>query len=93
MLSKNAPKKPGFAMFESDDPTIEGDSPPIVDDDPGFDPRDYDLSDDDTKTKKFTNIIQCIIDLCDFPIDSLMVEYITKEAWSTLTDVTTIMVD
>jgi hypothetical protein len=93
MPSKKAPMKPGFAMFESDDPTIKGDSTPIVDYDPGLDPRDYDLSDDNTKKKKFTNIIQCIIDLCDFPSDSLMVDYITNEAWSTLTDVTTIMVD
>jgi hypothetical protein len=33
MPSKKAPKKPGFAMFGSNDPTIEGDSPPIVEDD------------------------------------------------------------
>jgi hypothetical protein len=69
MPSKEAPKKPVFAMFESDNPTIEGDSPPIVDDDPGFDPREYEILDDDTKKKKFTNIIQCITDLCDFPSD------------------------
>jgi hypothetical protein len=73
--------------------TIEGDSPPIVDNDPGFDPRDYELLDDNTKKKKFTDIMQCIIDMGDFPSDSLMVEYITNEAWLTLTNVTTIMVD
>jgi hypothetical protein len=93
MPSKKSPKKPGFTMLESDDPTIQGDSPPIVDDDLGFDPRDYDLSDDNAKKKKFTDIIQCIIDLCDLSNDSLKVGYITNEAWSTLTDVTTIMVD
>jgi hypothetical protein len=86
MPSKKAPKKPGFAMFESDDPTITGDCPPIVDNDPGFDLRDYDLSDDNSKKKKFADIIQCIIDLCDFPSGLLMVQYITNEAWSTLTD-------
>jgi hypothetical protein len=86
MPSKKAPKKPGFAMFKSDDPTIKGDFPPIVDYDPDFDPRDYELSDDNTKKKKFT-------DMCHFPSDSLMVGYITNEAWSMLRDVTTIMVD
>jgi hypothetical protein len=45
MPRKKAPKKPGSDMFDSDDPNIEGNSPPIVDDDPGFDPCDYDLSD------------------------------------------------
>jgi hypothetical protein len=80
MPSKKAPKKPGFAMFKSDDPTIKGDSPPIVDNDPGFDPRDSMLLDDNTKKKKFTDIIQCIIDLCDFPSDSLMVEYIINKS-------------
>jgi hypothetical protein len=90
---QETPKKPGFAMFESNKPTIKGDSPPIVDNDQGFDFRDYELSDDDTNKTKFTNIIQCIIDLCDFPSDSLMLEYITNEAWSMLTNVTTIMVD
>jgi hypothetical protein len=93
MPSKKAPKNPGFAMFESDNPTIEGYSPPIVEDDPGYNPRDYVLLDKDTKKKKFTNIIQCIIDLCDFPSDLLMVEYITNKACFKLTGVTTIMVD
>jgi hypothetical protein len=80
------------SMKAPKNPTIKGDSPPVVDDDPGFDPRDYDLLDDDTKKKKFTDIIQCILDVCDFPSDSLVVEYITNEAWSMLTDVTTSMV-
>jgi hypothetical protein len=51
MPSKKAPKKPGFAMSESDDPTIKGYSSSIVDDDPGSDPRDYKLSDDNAKMK------------------------------------------
>jgi hypothetical protein len=93
MPSKKAPKKPGFVMFESNNPTVKGDIPPTVNDDPGFASRDYDLSDDGTKKKKFTDIIQCIIDLCDFPSDSLVVEYITNKAWSTLTEVATIMVN
>jgi hypothetical protein len=93
MPSKKAPKKLNFAMFKSDNPTIKGDSPPIVDDDPGFDPCDYDLLYEDTKKKNFTNIIQCIIDLCVFQSDLLMVEYITNKAWLALADVTTVMVD
>jgi hypothetical protein len=93
MPSKKAPKKPGFAMFKRNDSTIKGYNPPNVDDDPGIDPCDYELSDDNKKKKKFTNIIQCIIDLCDFPNDLLMVEYITNKGWPTLTDVITIMVD
>jgi hypothetical protein len=92
MPSKREPKKPGFSIFGSNDPT-KGDSPPIVDNNPDFDPLDDELFDDNTKKKKFTNITQCIIDLCDFPSDSLVVEYITNKAWSTLNDVTKIMID
>jgi hypothetical protein len=72
MPNKKAPKKPGIGMFKSDNTTIEGDSTPIVDNDPGFDPRDDALLNDNTKKKNFTNITQCIIDLCDFPSDALM---------------------
>jgi hypothetical protein len=67
MPSKKGPKKPGFAMSKSDNPYIEGDSPPTVDNDSGYNTHDDELWDDDTKKKKFTDIIQCIIDLCDFP--------------------------
>jgi hypothetical protein len=74
MPTTKASKKPGSAIFKCDNPTYKGDSPPIVDNDPGFDPRDYKLSDDNTKKEKFTNIIQCIIDLCDFQSDLLMVD-------------------
>jgi hypothetical protein len=91
MPSKKAPKRPGFAMFKSVNPLIKGDSPPIFEDDLGYNPHDDELS-NDNKKKKFTNIIKCIIYLCDFPSDSPMVEYITNEAWSTLKDVTMIMV-
>jgi hypothetical protein len=35
MPSKQAPNNSGFAIFESDNPTIKGDSHPIVDNDPG----------------------------------------------------------
>jgi hypothetical protein len=52
MPSKKAPKKTGFAMIRSDDPNIEGDSPPIVDNDPCYDPRNDELLDDNTKKKK-----------------------------------------
>jgi hypothetical protein len=93
MPSKKAPKKPGFAMFKSDDPTIKQDSSPIVGNDASYNPCDDELLDDNTENKKFTNIIQCIINLCDSPSDSLMVEYITNNTWSILMDVTTIMVD
>jgi hypothetical protein len=77
---QEAPKKSGFAMFGSDDPSIEEDSPPIVDDDPGYYLCNDELFNDNTKNKKFTDIIQFIIDLCDFPCDSLMVVYITNKA-------------
>jgi hypothetical protein len=93
MTSKKAPKKPGFAIFKSNNPTMKGDSPPIVVYYPGYNLPDDELSDDNTKKKKFANIIQCIIYLCNFPSDLLMVEYISNKAWSTLRDLTTIMVD
>jgi hypothetical protein len=79
-------------MFGSNNLSIKGESPPIVGNDPGYDPHDDELSNDNTK-KKFTNIIQCSTDLCDFCSHSLMVEYITNKAWSTLTDVNKIMVE
>jgi Fe-S-cluster formation regulator IscX/YfhJ len=63
----------------------------IDDRNPGFEPLYDEIS--NPKKKKFTNIIQFIIDLCDFPIDPLKVEYITSKACSTLMDVIMIMVD
>jgi hypothetical protein len=93
MPSKKTPKKSDVAILKSNNPNIKGDSPPIDDNDLDFDPRNDELSNDNTKKKKFTDIIQCIIDLCDFPSDLLMVEYITNKAWSMMTDVTAIMVD
>jgi hypothetical protein len=93
MLGKKEPKNPGFAMFESDNLTIKGDSPTNVDNDPGYNPRDDELSDDNTRKKLFTNIIHCIIDLCGLPSVSLIVECNTNKAWLTLTNVTTITVD
>jgi hypothetical protein len=46
MPSKKAPKNLGFAMFGNNDPSIKGDSPPTVDNDPVFDPCDDALSDE-----------------------------------------------
>jgi hypothetical protein len=45
-------------MFGSNSPSIKGDSSPIVDDDPSFDPCDDELIDEKTKKKKFTDINQ-----------------------------------
>jgi hypothetical protein len=60
MSSKKAPKRPGFAMFKSNNPSIKGDSPSIVDNDPGYDNCDYELLDNNTKKKKFTNIFRLV---------------------------------
>jgi hypothetical protein len=66
MPSKKALKKLSFATFGSDNTSIEGERLPIVDNDPGFHPCDDEFSNDNTKKKNFTHIIQFIIDLCDF---------------------------
>jgi hypothetical protein len=55
--SKKAPKKAGFAVLGSNNPSIKGDSPPIVDNNPGFDTCGDELSNDNTKEKTFTNCI------------------------------------
>jgi hypothetical protein len=92
-VQQESTKETRLCHVQKQQRNYQRDSCPIVDNDPGFDPPYYELLDDNTKKKKFTDIIQFIIDLCDSPSDSLMVEYITNEAWSILTDVTTIMVD
>jgi hypothetical protein len=40
-----------------------------------------------------TAIIDCVIHLCDFPADSVMVKYIDQQQWSTLSHVITVGFD
>jgi hypothetical protein len=48
MPSKKAPKKPGFAMFGSHNPSIKEEVHPIVEDDPVYYPRADELFYDNT---------------------------------------------
>jgi hypothetical protein len=54
MPSKKAPKIPALSCLEA--PSIEGDSPPIVDDDPAYNPRDDGLFNDNKKKKVLISI-------------------------------------
>jgi hypothetical protein len=89
MPSKKSMTKPGFTTLNAS----SDDNPRTKEDDPRINDDDFDLEDnnprgsgdptDDEQPKSpkigFINVIQHVVDLCEFSSESIMVEYIASQ--------------
>jgi hypothetical protein len=103
MPSKRAAKKLGFSTLNASSDV----DPHTKEDDPRIDDDDFDLEDNnpwgsgdptDNKQPKstkmgYTNVIQHVVDLCEFSSESIMVKYIASQEWARLHHITTLQLD